>query len=133
MDMNFTTSSGKTFTLPMETSNVNAVRQEITKNDFPHPVVMTCIGSIMIIMIYIIYICCIKTNLSGIWYCDGDQIKISHNTFLDTIVINHKIRGYVIGNAIYVKSNGTKCAILHDKKIFWVGNTDVWTRPVHAT
>lgn len=132
MDMNFVDSNGKQYTMPAQALHANAVHNEITKNDYPHPTITMGIVVITIVIIYLIYILVIKPNFSGIWYNNGG-IRVQHNAFTDTITINNSLHGHATGNALYIKtSTGTKYGIVNGKKIYWINSDETWSLPTRA-
>lgn len=127
--MNFVTTSGKTYNMPVEMLHADAVRKEITKNDHPHPSIILSIVIITLIIMYIVYTLAIKSNFSGTWYTNNMYVNINHNSFTDTIVVNNSFTGSASGSALYIKTNnGVMHGVVDNKKIYWTGNTDTWTR-----
>lgn len=91
--------------------NFNNVKNIIRKKENPHPLIITFMTLLILILIYCIYILFIKKNISGTWIPRNQKIKIkiNHNPFTDSVTINFndtdKLIGKVYGKAIDLKTN----------------------------
>lgn len=150
MDFVAKTSAGETFEIPFNLPNgVTAkdlnekmVRGLITENEHPHPLLLTSIILIIIMLIYFLYITMIKRDFSGEWYSDGYMATVTHCRWTDRLVIDigqDQFDGQVIGNAIYMisaDSNDILKGVYYDKKIYWTFGSgalgNVWQRAVKA-
>lgn len=143
MDINLLTSNKEHYTIPLKTQNENLVRTTITKNDHPHPGLLIIIVIIILVLLYYIQTTFIKQNLSGEWYLGDKALKIKHNMYNDKITVtglanestSGPTMGHIAGNAVYLdmaNSTDKTMGVYRDKKIYWVGSTDVWKRPTIA-
>ncbi len=122
--------NGENQEIPIEELNVSNVKNIIHKNDNPHPVLITVIAFVLVMLIYYIYVVFIKVNFGGKWFIEEKEQKsviIHHNLWSDGVTIDNIGTGYIKGGAIYV-SNG-KMGVLYNNNIYWTDKT-VWKRPI---
>ena len=142
MDLQVLTSDNNVTTIPVESiasKNEEMVRRIVNKTDHPNPIMLMIYVSVVMIIIYYVYVTMIKQCYGGEWYSNNTKIYIKHNKWNDSIILYIKdsymgedeIRGHVNGNAIYVKhEDGIHMGVLKNKKIYWVGSDDVWQRSI---
>jgi hypothetical protein len=135
MNINAITNTNEHYVIPIAKKNEEFVRTMIHKNDHPHPTLLIIIIIVILLLIYYLYINVIKKNFSGEWYSAiGKLIKIRHNPWNDYIYIDDIYRGYSVGNAIYLDSSTSPImGIFNNKKIYFIGTNEIWSKPVNST
>lgn len=112
--------------------NENAVKRIITKNDNPNPfLILACVLTISAI-IYYMYICRFKHNISGIWFTENGNIEIYHNIISNKIYLNGNYSGYITGDTVHLTTNNEHMmGIIYNNEILWI-NSRKWIRPIAA-
>ncbi len=118
--------------IPADELNLSSVRNIVNKDAHPHPVLLVIIVIMLMIMFYYLYVAYGKPCINGKWVSSsGEVLYVEHNKWNDTIQVNEDIRGYIIGNAIYLQIRGkTSLGILYDNSIYWLHGSDEWRRPI---
>jgi hypothetical protein len=119
--------------------NLEYVRNLVHQRENPDPFVAMGLLGVIVITMYLIYIICIKRNITGIWFGSFGSLplaikyKVNHNLFTDTLTIkmnNGNIKnGKIIGNTIYLYDgvgNELVGVLIKNNKIVWVDSKDVW-------
>jgi hypothetical protein len=116
---------------PIDEINVENVRHIINRNDHPHPVVLIIIIITLMILLYYIYAAFVKTCFNGEWISNEGHMKVKHNKWNDSILVNGFVHGHVKGNAVYlIINNKLSLGVLYDDTIYWIGG-EIWKRPIN--
>lgn len=119
--------------MPIEEVNMEHVKNIIHKHDNPNPVYIAFIAILMTIALYYIYVVSLKMCFNGVWVSNDnpdDVIKIKHNKWADSILVDNLAHGYIRGNSIYLKvNNGISLGVFYDDAIYWIGG-DIWKRAI---
>ncbi len=129
-DLVETYADGSTKRTPIEI-NKDSVTSMVNKKVNPNPAIIVIVILLLLTISYYIYIMGIKRSLSGKWSnSEGEVQVVEHNKLNDNILVNSSIRGYVVGNAIYIENkNKIHLGVLYDNSIYW-NSGDVWKKAI---
>lgn len=136
MNINLETSDGRTFSIPAENRNEEAVRRIIQKTENPNPILIFIIVLGVILLMYYIYVVYVTIDLNGDWVSPEKEIKVEHNKWTNSICVHideGEFHARLDGRAIIgTRESRGKFGVYKRGQIHWTGNDEVWKRPAYA-
>lgn len=112
-----------------EYRNYLKVKRVIRRSENPDPITVVLIILASVMVIYFMFVTCVKKTLTGKWEGNKDEVHtIVQNKWNDTLLIDSKYLGVAKGHVAIVhmpEPIGTKMGVITEGKIHWT-NGETW-------
>lgn len=108
----------------------DVMQQLIFEDKNPHPLLVSLILALVLVVVWLIYEGIFKPNLSGLWYdSDANLIDIDHPLFKNSLKIwigDTMLKGEICGGILMIE--GAEVGIWNGKNLIKLFDGGVWKR-----